>query len=701
MSFCIIAILILLASCCSPSLLQAQTQQSVHQPAQVLIINQVRGQECCDAGSLAKLKLQVEALIKHNLPGFFSLRYDVLQDPVWVNYLQQLKKQHPQLINYGLLIEITPELAQAAGVEYQGNEHNWYEAQHVFTLGYEPAVRQQLLDTLFKAYFTKFDQYPQFTTAWMIDTPSLNYLVDKYQVQVHQITREQWGVDSYSLDGGPAHYPYLASQQWLFVPDYQAANQALIVRQTLTDPLENYGDTSSAFTSQPNDYSGDGKGFGYFKKLLNQAIDQPLQPGFALIGLENSMADNYQQVYLEQLAYLAELKAQQRVSFPSLSALKSFWSHQPITVYAGKQLTTGPEQRVYWVTTPNYRVRLRFNQDQVFIDDLRVYDSDFVDPYSQYQAVSKGHWVVSYLIAGSLWYEQPQTERNLVLKLFGPPELVALPPEPQQDTGEHQFSRLKLPPAQSSSSLAVQQHDQTVELSYQQKNEQKLTITFGLTQFKLSPLDITSVDYQAFLPANHPLVHQQNHHSLTLKWLVNDQASHQGQLECQQQSCQFSFTTQPELLVTARETQYPFIFPEQKTRELSQENTILYVHNQYAIAGRNPVRVVLVPYDVYGFVTSLSAAPTVELSPSVAVMSDWKKAQHQSIQYLDFSHNQPQKTQLTVILPGGLTKKATIYFAPNCKQDKAYCLRHPVQAWWYLKTVFWDKVRLKYFGEKQ
>ena len=36
---------------------------SAKEPAHVLIINQVRGEECCSKGSLDKLKMQVEAHI--------------------------------------------------------------------------------------------------------------------------------------------------------------------------------------------------------------------------------------------------------------------------------------------------------------------------------------------------------------------------------------------------------------------------------------------------------------------------------------------------------------------------------------------------------------------------------------------------------------------------------------------------------------
>jgi hypothetical protein len=50
------------------------------------------------------------------------------------------------------------------------------------------------------------------------------------------------GVDSYTLYGGPVHYPYYPSQNWALVPAAQNnENMPIIVRQTITDPVYNYG----------------------------------------------------------------------------------------------------------------------------------------------------------------------------------------------------------------------------------------------------------------------------------------------------------------------------------------------------------------------------------------------------------------------------------------------------------------------------
>ncbi|PIY80614.1 MAG: hypothetical protein COY80_01975, partial [Candidatus Pacebacteria bacterium CG_4_10_14_0_8_um_filter_42_14] len=90
------------------------------QPHFTIILNQVRGEECCDAGSVANFRSQLEKLAELNLPAQFALRTDALENPEFVS----LAKEYPQF-NYGALLEITPELATQADVIYKGKPDQW------------------------------------------------------------------------------------------------------------------------------------------------------------------------------------------------------------------------------------------------------------------------------------------------------------------------------------------------------------------------------------------------------------------------------------------------------------------------------------------------------------------------------------------------------------------------------------------------
>ena len=384
---------------------------------QVIFINQVRGEECCSVGSLDNLKMQIEVFEKYEIPSFFTLRYDALINQDYIDYLKGVTTTYPKIINLGLFIEITPLLAKDSGVKYNGTVDRWFEAQNVFTIGYQKDDRIKIVDHLFKTFKGKFGYYPRLTSSWMIDTDSLNYLHSKYDTVAHQITREQWGVDSYTLYGGPPHYPYPASFKWAFIPDFSQKDPLLILRQTVTDPLYNYGETEKSYTSQPNDYLNAGLDLRYFKDLINQALFEQKTPGFALLGLENANEIKYQEEYLKQIEYVNEIKS--RVFFPNLKELSDFWSKQKITYYQGKDLINNTNNEAEFITTPDNRVRQRKYLGKVYTTDYRYFHSGLVDPYNDYVAKKHGYWVVPYVLDFSHTYKKesifPETKNDLVI----------------------------------------------------------------------------------------------------------------------------------------------------------------------------------------------------------------------------------------------------------------------------------------------
>src|SRR3989338_10461718 len=80
----------------------AEASEPAHLTA---IINQVRGSECCEIGTVEHLKLHVDTLARLSLPATFMLRYDAIVDS---SFTDQLIKSPFEL---GIMIEITPKLA--------------------------------------------------------------------------------------------------------------------------------------------------------------------------------------------------------------------------------------------------------------------------------------------------------------------------------------------------------------------------------------------------------------------------------------------------------------------------------------------------------------------------------------------------------------------------------------------------------------
>ncbi|MDH5532864.1 MAG: hypothetical protein OEX81_00355 [Candidatus Pacebacteria bacterium] len=661
---------------------------------QVIFINHVRGEECCDKGSLDNFELQLKTFSDLELPAFFSLRYDALTDP---QYQKLIKKYYKNdLFQFGVMLEVTPQLATNSFVEYKDTPENWFQAQNAFLIGYEQNDRIALMDTLIESYENLFDHEPEFSTAWQVDTFSLNYLQKEHGLLMHQIAREQWGLDSYTLDGGPPHYPYLASNKWAFNPDFSDNENLLIVRHTIDDSLYTYGDNTSAFTSQPNDYSLDKKDFGYFEKLLDQVLNQTHQIGFANLGLENSMATQYQKEYIKQIEKINKFVKEGRVSVvDNIKSLKSIYQSDKITIHEGNDLISNSKNKSFWITTPKYRIRLRFAGERVLITDLRVYHPHLEDPYLDTQAVNKGYFITPYLINDGIDFPQIKTASK-VQKFLKIPMINSFQAEPKKDVNS-QNNYLQFPNVTDFDSIKIPAKNTITYLN----NDRNITFNFNQDAFEIKEISNAEIDYSGKNFDLNPISFSKNNNGGELSWKSGKDKSLRTHWECKEMICHFEFELTPQLFPQMIETQYPFIFPEKKIRELDKDKTIIYAHNRYAIAGRNPVRIVLVPQDKNGFPTSTKEEVIVTTTPQAKHVRIENQTASREYQFVDVNHEKPEAIKLNLQLDDINLPTQTIFFAPNCKKEIKYCITHPKQSWWFIKTVFEDKVRLKLLGEKQ
>ncbi len=655
----------------------AQIFASETQPQFAVIINQVRGNECCSAGGTNELSQQLVSLQKLQLPATFAIRYDTLKNPKYTQLLKQAKSP----IEIAAFLEITPQFAQDSGVLYTGTKEQWYEAEHAFAVGYQPADRIKLIDQYMLEFKNVFGSYPTTTVAWMIDPQSLQYLADKYHVTAHEITREQWGTDSYTLYGGPVHYPYFPSKNWALIPDSSNTTSPLILRQTIADAVWNYGDPTSSFTSQPNDYRRRERGFDYFTQLFTESQNQPTEKyTFSLLGLENSMPSLDQTEFNKQLEFVSNwsksgsgrkvVTAQDFASW-----LKSSGSLTKVESYSG----SGGEAGTAWTITTNvYQVRLRYDQKKFYISDLRLYSPLFKDPYFDQTALRHGHWIVPFLVDGSRF------------RLDSPAEniLTSVPDNLTDRRAEDGTpSRIELPTDQVPK--LVKNGDEYQFVSSEDNSK-------IIAKFTADALFFSSTLASKFSAEElKKVVTVQSDESLVWK-SRNGQVLWQLKADSDSNKPFIKYTPQVSQndLSEARVDQYPYLFPELKPRPLDTHNTNLYVNNQFAIAGRNPVRFVFFPRDEFGYPIAIEGQPTATASPEVSIITQEKPHDSNGMIFIDFTNNKPGEYQ-TEVDYGAFHSSQKIYFAPNCKNEKGYCLTHPVQAWWFFRNWLQDKVRSK------
>ena len=615
------------------------------QPHYTIILNQVRGDECCDAGNFNFFKAQLAELEYLDLEANFALRFDVLQDGAYLDLVAEYSKQ-----NYGLLLEITPALASMAEVEYKGNKDNWYEAQNVFLIGYNREERQKLIDTYMELFKEKLGEYPEFTSAWMIDNWSLAYLKSEYGVIAHQITREQFGTDSYTLYGGPVHYPYWPSNNWAMMPDGKNLSMPLIMRQTIMDPVFCYGDKTDSYTSQPNDYMLRQDNLNYFRYLFAQAHQQNNDYTFALIGLENSMPEAAQQEYRRQLRLVKNWREENKDNnLPiGIAAFTSWLEAEPvseITIYAG-QAQKDKQEAAWWINTDKYRARLRLSDGVLAVSDLRIYDPNFIDPYSEKAAGSLGWWITPFALDGSRIFAASEDYLSLRndrlkgrLESYGQPEEIVVKDAIADLIVKKEDSRLAIYDGEEFLLRFVGDKMEFAE-NINLADEYKKSEAWGFKKVgqKLEP-----------------------------------------------------FVKDSDLEAVREELSY-LLFPELKIENLDASQSELYINNRFAVAGRNPVRLVFFPRNTEGKSIFLADYPQVELSSEIDQLDLLEQHGSNGMLFIDLQNSEPKKLRVEVT-QGNFSQSLNVYFAPNCKVEWQYCLVNPRQATWFLRSFIEDKLR--------
>lgn len=650
----------------------------------VLFINQVRGNECCDKGNLNHLKQQFDKISKENLSANFALRYDVLTDQSYLNLINRNLITNKNNFEIGAFLEITPKLAQDANVQYFGDDNNWYKAHVAYTIGYDLEDRKKIIDQYFNTFYKNFGSYPKFITAWIIDTPSVNYIREKYDVKIVQITREQWGVDSYTLHGGYVHYPYFASNNWLFIPKQNWINNLsdnlLVLRQTGSDPLYNYGDTTSAFTTQPNDYARDGKKIEYFYQLSDRLLNQSQNEySFLLLGLENSMESKYQDEYERQIDYLKNkgIKTFKTTDFYkhfSKMSEKSTGSETNTTFIYSNDVTNKKSDQAVFVQNNNYRARILIKENKLYITDLRIFSEDFDDPYQVKKANNSGYFITPHVFDSARFYDINKEESySQIIK--------------------NKVKEVILPEYQKSNSEA-----KTVENDTKTNIDGILIADFSNPNIsyegnKLIINDeVNNKTEIEFLNKSIKYNNTLNHKSKIIETGIEN-FNYKTDLKCNRDFCEIilpQITSQK--LTELRQEVYPYYFPELLLRSLDKEKTTVYAHNKYAIFGKNPVRVVVIPRDKNGF--QIQTKDNIKVITNEDITYESADPQTNGTIFVDVYSKNAGKKSIKIEM-GDLKKELKIYFVHDCanKNDILNCIKKPSHIYWYLINKFYSKIR--------
>lgn len=280
----------------------------------VTLINPIRGRNLWIDKSITPLKDQFQEINKYNFAASWLLQYDALVDDEIIGYINSNFGGNQEL---GVFLEISPNLAKAGRVIYPHGVA-WYDPQAVFLSGYSPKERERMIDALFIKFEERFGYFPKSVGAWWVDSYSLEYMENKYDIRSVLIVANQKTTDDYGVWGQWWGVPYFPSKANILVPAKGTEDQDVVVLQwAQRDLTKAYGEgpESSNYSLQANDYSERGLGISYFENLISNYLDCSLQIGQITIGLETGIESvkAFPQ-YIKQLEALNGIKGLQTVT---------------------------------------------------------------------------------------------------------------------------------------------------------------------------------------------------------------------------------------------------------------------------------------------------------------------------------------------------------------------------------------------------
>ena len=344
---------------------------------------------------LNSARRRMDMLARFGVDNTLLLQYDALTDP---RYIELFDQYRGSMYEYGLWLEIVQPLCEDAGIEWRGR---WSWDWHVmpgFSMAYTPEQREKLLDTAMGRFREIFGYYPKTVASWLLDSHSVVYLSEKYNVEAFAICRDQINTDAYTLVGGYFNQAYFPSRLNCFTPA-QTAEMTVktpMFRLLGPDPVHNYDNDKyiisderrhhlNVYTLEPAYpwscekefydwmfncyYRNEDLGFSYSQ----MGQETPFYKDSVHEGLEKQLAHliaNYPEVKFEKMCDTGR------------TFKKKYKNETPATcVWADNDWNRGEDVQSLYYDCKNYTANLFRCEDKVFIRSMYLFDENVPEYY--------------------------------------------------------------------------------------------------------------------------------------------------------------------------------------------------------------------------------------------------------------------------------------------------------------------------------
>ena len=346
-------------------------------------------------------KAELDMVNEYGIENTFLLQYDVLCDEKFISLFKEKAKENTEL---GLWYEIVEPMTTACGIPYN-SKNGWKWDWHIipgYSMGYLPADRERLIDETMRKFKEVFGFYPKTVAGWVIDTHTLNYLHEHYDISAVAICRDEINTDAYTLIGGYFNQAYYPSKNNIFTPAQhkEMQNDIPVFRLLGPCPIHNYDhkkyssdelintwtQASTVFTLEPA--SNLGKCPEAVKWIYDTYYtEESLGFSYAQLGQENSFYFWKDELLNTLRMQIDLLLSRGDVTFMKMKdtaeAFKKLYPNltPPTSVVALNNFDTADVQSVYY-DCKNYTANLFRFEDKIFLRSLYLFDERVRDIYA-------------------------------------------------------------------------------------------------------------------------------------------------------------------------------------------------------------------------------------------------------------------------------------------------------------------------------
>lgn len=331
----------------------------------------------------------IELTSKLNLPTTFLVQYDALIDSNFTDLLNNLDSRY----EVGLWLEMVQPLIEKAEIKWRGRWAWDWQSQVSMMVGYSPAEREKIIDVFIEDFRQIFGYYPKSVGSWVLDSHTLGYLADKYDITAACNCKDQCGTDGYTLWGGYWNQGYYPSRANAIVPAQDESHQipVPVFRMLGSDPIYQYdyslGEERQGVVTLEPVYSGGGGCKEWVDWFIDVNFKSPcLAFGYAQVGQENSFGwPSMQKGIIYQLEELAKLRDEGVVRIEKLvdsgEWFKSKFDLTPTTAVTALSDWQSEGRKSVWYDSRYYRTNLFWEDGKLRIRDIHLFDQRYPERY--------------------------------------------------------------------------------------------------------------------------------------------------------------------------------------------------------------------------------------------------------------------------------------------------------------------------------